>query len=121
MPVRGDRGFPPRRELSGWQRVSFLPGRAASGCVGAGAFREAPHYPPATLWAVVSKGPPEGEDREDGADDLLKSLGFEMKSQVGESVESRALVLAPKTFCTYGHRLDACVCVCALSNLMQKF
>lgn len=50
--------------------------------MGAGAFREAPHYPPATLWAVVSKGPPEGEDREDGADDLLKSLGFEMKSQV---------------------------------------
>lgn len=68
MPVRGDRGFPPRRELSGWLRVSFLPGPAASGCVGAGGFREAPHYPPATLWAVVSKGPPRGEDWEVGAD-----------------------------------------------------
>lgn len=44
-----------------------------------------------------------------------KSLGFEMKSQVGESVESSALVSAPKTFCAYGHRLDACVCVCVCS------
>lgn len=46
---------------------------------------------------------------------LLKTLGFEMKSQVGESVESSALVSAPKTFCAYGHRLDACVCVCVCS------
>lgn len=45
---------------------------------------------------------------------LLQSLGFEMNSQVGESVESSALVLAPKTFCAYSHRLDACVCVCVL-------
>lgn len=55
---------------------------------------------------------------------LLKTLGFEMKSQVGESVESSALVSAPKTFCAYGHRLDACVCVCVcvlFSNLVQKF
>lgn len=45
---------------------------------------------------------------------LLKSVGFEMKSQVGESVESSALVSAPRTFCACGHRLDACVCVCVL-------
>lgn len=45
---------------------------------------------------------------------LLKSVGFEMKSQVGESVESSALVSAPRTFCASGHRLDACVCVCVL-------
>lgn len=60
--MRGDRGFPLRRELSGWQRVSFLPGPETSGCVGAGGFREAPHYPPTILWAVVSKGPSGGED-----------------------------------------------------------
>lgn len=46
---------------------------------------------------------------------LLKSVGFEMKSQVGESVESSALVSAPRTFCASGHRLDACVCVCVCS------
>lgn len=58
MPVRGDRGFPPRRELSGWLRVSFLPGRLASGCVGA---RVAPLYTGAwSLWAVDSQGPPAG-------------------------------------------------------------
>lgn len=58
MPVRGDRGFPPRRELSGWLRVSFLPGRLASGCVGAGGLRVAPLYAWAwSLWAVDSQGP----------------------------------------------------------------
>lgn len=52
MPVRGDRGFPPRRELSGWLRVSFLPGPVASGCVGAGGLRVAPLY--VRAWAVDS-------------------------------------------------------------------
>lgn len=55
MPVRGDRGFPPRRELSGWLRVSFLSGRAAGGCVGAGRLRATPCYLWAWyLWVLVS-------------------------------------------------------------------
>lgn len=33
MPVRGDRAFPPRRELSGWLRVSTA-GAARRGMVG---------------------------------------------------------------------------------------
>lgn len=50
----------------------------------------------------------------------LKSLGFEMKSQVGESVEPSALVLVLKTFCPVV-TADWDACVCSLFNLKQRF
>ncbi|EGW15113.1 Tight junction protein ZO-2 [Cricetulus griseus] len=114
MPVRGDRGFPPRRELSGWLRVSFLPDLAASGCVGAGGLRVAPLCARVwSLWAVGSSSGDPGARKARIASTALmacglsESLGFEMKSPVGESVEPSALVSVPKTFCACGRRLDA--------------
>lgn len=49
----------------------------------------------------------------------LKSLGFEMKSQVGESVEPSALVLVLKTFCPVV--AADWTLVCALSSIKQRF
>lgn len=104
MPVRGDRGFPPRRELSGWLRVSArsrrLGGEKTRG-MGVGARGGQP------LLSHLRVGPgPRGDFTRAGGgswppgllDPLLsslKSLGFQIKwsGRVGDRVLNSALDL----------------------------
>lgn len=112
MPVRGDRGFPPRRELSGWLRVSALRvcsvGRRLSGDE-----RRARGGLPVARWAAATLPPESGAGggarvdftRPGGGSwppgllnpflSSLKSLGFQIKSsgRVGDTVLNSVLDL----------------------------